>query len=602
MLDYKGIAGIFEEIELLLIRSLKRNIGRHKQEEQQENFQWTAWQAEKLRSLDKFRRENAAIMNEYTDIIDRETRQLMEEQFKEGMNGVTAPQSETISDTTQVVLTPEPKFFGVENTKVTKLMDDVVNLEKHAETAVLRTMDDVYRQTVHKAQLAMSTGMPLQKAIDMSVKDFLDKGINCIVYRDGRRVNIADYVRMALNTTSTRAALQGKAARIKAMWYDTVRVTKYSMCSDTCLPWQGRPYIDDVFSLWDGEIEERENGELWGKSNYCGKWFPLLSTALHGGLFHPNCRHSISLYVDGDTLPKALDNSEIEKRYKLEQKMRRLENNIRRAKRKAEGFSDPDNIKKAQRELREAQKKLREFIDQVNNEYGKIILKRDSDGREKIYDENRVDKYPNSDIIELVNKKQEIPEEVVNDINKAVDKVAEDFPDIKKQVEPIEFADISPDLGVNGFLNGRAVNVIKLSKDYCSDYLLLRQKLLEDFINHISYETDNVGSLTCHELGHAIHKILALKRVGIKYGELLTPIKEELFKNEMQKIGIEIYNAAFTDESYEVIVETCERELGSMVTGKPGELIAQSFGNYYYGNKKSIVAKSIVEYFMRELM
>lgn len=398
MLDFKGIAKIFEEIELRLIRSLKRNIGRHKQEEKQENFQWSSWQAEKLRNLDKFRRENAAVMNEYTDIIDSETRQLMEEQFKEGVNGVTAPKAEPISETPQIVLTPEPEFFGVDNTKVTKLIDDVVNLEKHAETAALRTMDDVYRQTVNKAQLAMSTGMPLQKAIDMSVKDFLDKGINCIVYRDGRRVNIADYIRMALRTTSTRAKLQGESAKYSARGYDTVQVSKYSMCSDTCLPWQGKAYINDVFVMWDGEIEERENGELWGKSNYCGKWFPLLSTAIHAGLFHPNCRHTIALYVDGDPLPKAIDNSEIEKRYKLEQNLRRLENNVRKAKRKAEGFTDPDNIKKANKELREAQKKVRDFIDQVNADEGKLILKRDYN-REKVYSES-VDFSGESGIIE----------------------------------------------------------------------------------------------------------------------------------------------------------------------------------------------------------
>ncbi len=409
MPGFSDIAKIFEEIELRLIRSLKRNIGRHKQEEQQENFQWSSWQAEKLRNLDKFRRENAAIMNEYADIIDSETRQLMEEQFKEGVNGVTAPQSETISEAPEVVLTSEPKFFGVDDTKVTKLIDDVVNLEKHAEMAALRTMDDVYRQTVNKAQLAMSTGsMTLQQAIDMAVRDFLDKGINCIVYRNGRRVNIADYVRMALRTTSTRAKLQGEAAKIKSLGYDTVQVTKYSMCSDTCLPWQGKAYINDVFVMWDGEIEERENGELWGRSNYCGKWFPLLSTAIHAGLFHPNCRHTITLYVDGDPFPKALDNSEIEKRYKLEQKLRRLENNVRRAKRKAEGFSDPDNVKKANKELREAQKKVHDFIDQVNQEYGKIILKRDY-GREKIYSENTVDKSAESGIIEETSKKSITP-------------------------------------------------------------------------------------------------------------------------------------------------------------------------------------------------
>ena len=210
-------------------------------------------------------------------------------------------------------------FFGVDDTKINKLIDDVVNLEKHAETAALRTMDDVYRQTVNKAQLAMSTGsMTLQQAIDMSVQDFLNKGINCIVYRNGRRVNIADYVRMALRTTATRANLYGMSAKIRQLGYDTVLVSSYGMCSETCLPWQGRPYIDDVFSMWNGEIQERSNGELWGKSHYCEKWFPLLSTALHGGLFHPNCRHTITMWRDGDPLPEPQDNSEIQRRYRLE--------------------------------------------------------------------------------------------------------------------------------------------------------------------------------------------------------------------------------------------------------------------------------------------
>lgn len=105
------------------------------------------------------------------------------------------------------------------------------------------------------------------------------------------------------------------------------------------------------------------------------------------------------MYIDGDALPKALDNSKIEKRYKLEQKLRRLENEVRRAKRKAEGFSDPDNIKKANKELREAQKKLRDFIDKVNAEEGKLILKRDY-GRENIYSEN-IDILHKSGIIEV---------------------------------------------------------------------------------------------------------------------------------------------------------------------------------------------------------
>ena len=374
MLDIGGIVRIFEEIEQRFVQSLKRNLSRHKDEEEQEGFNWSAWQAEKLRALEKFRKDNAAIMAEYTEQIDSETRRIMQEQFDEGVNGVDVSPAEN-----------QPAFFGVDTTKVNKLIEDVTYLEKNAETAALRLTDDVYRQTVNRVQLAMGTGsMTLQQAIDIAVKDFLDNGVNCIVYKDGRRVNIADYVRMALRTTATRAALQGKSAKYKALGYDTVQVSSYGMCSKTCEPWQGRIYIEDTFSDWNGEVRE-QGGILWGKSNYCGKWFPLLSSAIEKGLFHPNCRHSISLWRDGDPLPESVDNTDSEHRYKLEQQQRVLEREIRKAKRKVEGFTDPDNIRKAKAELRQAQKELKDFINKVNADEGETVLKRDY-GKEKVYE------------------------------------------------------------------------------------------------------------------------------------------------------------------------------------------------------------------------
>ena len=385
MLDIAGIVKIFEEIEQRLVQSLKRNLSRHKDEEQEYEKNWSAWQAEKLRSLERFRRENAAIMQEYTEQIDSETRQIMQDQFDEGVNGVDVPPAVPVEEAPAEV-SPEPQFFGVDTTKVNKLIEDISYLEKNAETAALRMTDDVYRQTVNRVQLAMSTGsMTLQQAIDTAVKDFLDQGINCIVYRDGRRVNIADYVRMALRTTATRAALQGKSAKYKALGYDTVQVSSYGMCSKTCEPWQGRIYIEDTFSMWDGEVQEYPDGILWGKSGYCGKWFPLLSSAIEKGLFHPNCRHTILLWRDGDPLPESVDNTDIERRYKLEQQQRALEREIRKAKRKVEGFTDPANVKKAKAELRQAQKELKDFIDKVNAEEGETVLKRDY-GKEKVYE------------------------------------------------------------------------------------------------------------------------------------------------------------------------------------------------------------------------
>lgn len=404
MLGPNGIAAIFEWIEQLLIASLKRNILRHKDEEKRRGFSWSAWQAEKLKSIERFRRENRSIMSGFTGQIDTETRQLMQEQFAEGVNGAVPEAGEPAAPVPGEIIR-EPQFFGVDSERNRQLIEDICTLESKAETAALRLTDDVYRQTVIRVTLAMSTGsMTLAKAVDTAVQDFLDQGINCIVYKDGRRVNIADYVRMALRTAAARSAIEGKCAGYKALGFDTVAVSAYGMCSKTCEPWQGRVYIDDSFSPWSGETELRE-GIMWGRSGYCGKWFPLLSSAIEKGLFHPNCRHSVSLWRWGDPLPHQQDNTESERRYKLEQQQRALEREIRKAKRKVAGFTDPENIRQAKRELREAQKKLRDFIEQTNTAEGATILKRKPE-LEKVY-EGELTGGAESGIIESVSEQQD---------------------------------------------------------------------------------------------------------------------------------------------------------------------------------------------------
>ena len=388
MLNFIDIAKIFEEIELRLIASLKRNLSRHKAEEQKEGFEWSAWQAEKLNNIDKFRKENAQIVNEYVDVIDEETRQLMTDQFHEGEH--TAEQSvieasekganipdipeQPPPDTPTAI--PDDHFFGVNIPKMKRLMDDITTLEKTVETAAVRNMDDVYRTTLNKVQLMMGTGsITLNEAIDLATRDFLDKGINCIVYADGRRVNIADYVRMAFRTTSTRATLQGAAKRFAELGYDTVLISQYGGCSETCEPYQGKVYIDDVFTLWSGQI----SGDF-GKSNYCDKWFMLLSVAIRGGLFHPNCRHTMGQYIDGLTkIPKPIPAEKIREQRALEEKQRAMERKIRALKRKAEGTQDEKKAKEYKRKLREEQGKLREFIKEHDD-----VLHRDY-SREKIY-------------------------------------------------------------------------------------------------------------------------------------------------------------------------------------------------------------------------
>ena len=85
---------MFAELEIYLIQSFKRNLKRHKGWEKDEGFEWSAWQAEKLREINIFRRQNKKIAKNFISRILPETRKMLIQQYQEG------------SDTT-------PSFFGV---------------------------------------------------------------------------------------------------------------------------------------------------------------------------------------------------------------------------------------------------------------------------------------------------------------------------------------------------------------------------------------------------------------------------------------------------------------------------------------------------------
>lgn len=371
MLSWRDIADLFVEIEQRLVASLKRNLTGHKAWEREEGFSWPAWQAEKLKNIERFRQENRAIVSEYTDVIDTDTRTLIAEQFAEGADQVNQEAKAALG----VTSIPENHFFGVNDRRLDNLMKDMHDAEKKAQTAALRMMDDVYRRTISQAATAMAAGATtLPQAIDMAVQDFLKAGINCIEYSNGARVNIADYVQMALRTAATRSFLQGEAKRRAELGIDTVLVSQYGACSKTCLPWQGRVYIDDVWGEFTGRIKSGR-----GLSSN-GNWYPLLSVAVKAGLFHPNCRHTVSTWFEGiSRLPDPMDTAKISENSELEQHQRAMERKIRECKRMSEGLQDPAQAKEYKRKTAEAQKELREFIAEHSD-----VLRRDY-WREKIY-------------------------------------------------------------------------------------------------------------------------------------------------------------------------------------------------------------------------
>lgn len=380
------IRAIYEQMELDLIRSMKRNLERHKEEELKEGFKFEQWRSAKLRDLERFRKENIEIIGRYSKEIEEMIHETLVDTYKESQDNVNEfikeikneyiddvfvklpeeleailppVESEEMKEMVDEVLenvsiwqeVPTPRdevFFRMNDDKFNALMETIDNDFNDANAAVLRRMDDVYRQTIFKAQVHYNTGtVTLEQAIDIATKDFLAKGIDAIIYSDGKKVNIVSYAEMALRTANHRAYLMAEGKKRQEMGLYLVVVSAHATACELCVPWQGLIIIDDVYGGGSKDVGD----------------YPLLSEAMEDGLMHPQCRHNLSTYFPGiTTLPKILDEEKALENYKYEQQQRHIERQIRRYKRLAEGSIDENNKKKYQDKVKEWQKIMKEHL------------------------------------------------------------------------------------------------------------------------------------------------------------------------------------------------------------------------------------------------
>lgn len=353
MADPYDIEEAFERIEAELIDSLMRNLSRHRAEENDLGINWSAWQVEQLRALEAFKQKNAkkygfqfGDINKRIDAILRKTygeSQTVQEQeiLKAIRDGLAARMSPSA--------TAQGAFFKLNEKKLDALIGAVTNDFEKAETAVLRRANDQYRQIIYAAQVYANTGAgSYEKAVDMATKDFLSRGIDCIEYKNGRRVNIKSYAEMAIRTANKRAQLQAEGDKRKEWGISTVIVHKRSGPCPKCLPFVGKVFIDDV---WSGGVA---NGKgRTGKSSITGVEYPLLSSAVAAGLYHPNCKDGHSTYYEGISEPPddrytKDELNALEEKYRQEQKGRYAIRQAEKYTRLAKYALDPENQRRYQ--------------------------------------------------------------------------------------------------------------------------------------------------------------------------------------------------------------------------------------------------------------
>ncbi|SFE11301.1 Phage minor capsid protein 2 [Paenibacillus algorifonticola] len=354
---------IFADMELDLIKSMQRNLARHEAEEEELGFEWEQWQARKLQNLKQFRKQNKKIVEQRAPEVEKQVTGSIRSAFRNGAKKVADAAGKLWNKFGfgRREDLPRPKmqedddenFFKLNKRRVDALTDASKGELRAAQHSMLRQADDVYRQTIFKSQVYLNSGAAsLGQAIDMATRDFLDKGFDYVTYSNGRRINVASYAEMALRTASQRAVFSGEGAKRNELGIRTVVISAHNNCSKLCLPYQGKVFIDDVYS--GGSAKDGD--------------YPLLSKAMAGGLFHPNCRHNMATYIPGvSKLPAPVDDEVATANYQAEQRQRYMERQIRKYKRREAGAVDPANKDAAAAKVKQWQAEIRQHI--ANNDH-----------------------------------------------------------------------------------------------------------------------------------------------------------------------------------------------------------------------------------------
>ena len=332
------IGAAFEAIENELIASMIRNMRRHKIEEIDEDKQWSMWQTEQLRSLEKYRKENQERFGAKFKDINNRIEALISTARDEGDMDQEIAILEAIKKgfpARRVSPGASAAFFRLNQRKLEALIRATTADMEKAETAVLRMANDQYRKVIFNAQVYANSGAgTYEKAVDMATKDFIAAGLNCVEYANGSRHTLADYADMAIRTASKRAYLQGEGQKRQEWGISTVIMNKRSNPCPKCLPFVGKILIDDVWS---------------GGSAKDGP-YPLMSTAIEAGLYHPRCRDSHTTYFPGledlDNEYSKKDIEDVEEQNRKEARQQYAERQEKKYNRLASFSLDPENKSK----------------------------------------------------------------------------------------------------------------------------------------------------------------------------------------------------------------------------------------------------------------
>jgi hypothetical protein len=230
---------------------------------------------------------------------------------------------------------------------------------------VTRAVLDAYRRVVARASGNVLLGtLTRRQAAQRALNQFADQGVTGFVDSAGRSWDMATYAEMAVRSVTARAAIEGHIDALGEIGVGLVIVSNAPLECEICRPWEGETL---TLSGQSGPhtIQAEHATQTVGRLRR-PRIIPVhvagsLVEARAAGLFHPNCRHSLSAYLPGVT-KRPPNHPTPGTTYEDTQRQREIERHIRRWKRRQAAAMDDAAHRIAGAKVRAWQKAQREHI------------------------------------------------------------------------------------------------------------------------------------------------------------------------------------------------------------------------------------------------
>jgi hypothetical protein len=201
----------------------------------------------------------------------------------------------------------------------TKQLDTVHKKLDAVHDAMAAQTANQYQRVIKEVSIQVDAGTSTRlQAAQSALNKFANSGITGFVDKRGRNWELASYVEMAVRTETATLMTDSHVERLQQAGVNLVIVSNAPYECPLCKPWEGKILTtkgpEGKHTVTVGGVTVQVAGSL--------------DEAKSKGLFHPNCRHSVSAYQPGFTTPavkpdtKGVTYKDVEKQRYLERQAR----------------------------------------------------------------------------------------------------------------------------------------------------------------------------------------------------------------------------------------------------------------------------------------